>query len=187
MTPIEKIEQAEKIQVHDLKFQMYLSAESIQQKVKELSVKLTEDYKDKKPLFVAILNGSFIFAADITRACAFDSDITFVKFSSYEGTGSTGNVKSLIGLNESIEGRDLIIIEDIVDTGNTLSHFLEHLEELKPASVALVTLLLKPDVFQNQFPIQYVGFEIPNKFVIGYGLDYNSRGRTFGGIYQLCE
>jgi len=184
MTPIETTEQ---IQVHDLTFKMYLPAADIQQKVKELSVQLTNDYKDKKPLFVAILNGSFIFAADITRACDFDSDITFVKFSSYEGTGSTGHVKSLIGLNESIEGRDLIIIEDIVDTGKTLSHFLKHLEELKPASVTLVTLLLKPEVFKHQFPIQYCGFEIPNKFVIGYGLDYNGRGRTFEGIYQLCE
>jgi len=175
------------INVHDLSFQPYLSAADIQQKVRELSAALTEDYQDKKPLFIAILNGSFIFAADITRACDFDSDISFVKLSSYQGTGSTGKVSTLIGLDESVEGRDIIIIEDIVDTGNTLSHFLQQLKEFKPASVALVTLLIKREVFKNQFPVDYIGFEIPNKFVIGYGLDYNGRGRTFEGIYQLYE
>ncbi len=184
MRPTEK---EQLIKIHDLTFKPFISAEAIHQKTKELGKQLSADYQNKNPLFIAILNGSFIFAADLVRACHFDSDITFIKLSSYNGTGSSGKVETLIGLTEEIEGRDIIIIEDIVDTGNTLNKFLQTIHKQNPASVALVSLLLKPEVFKNQFQIDYLGFEIPNKFVIGYGLDYNGRGRTFGGIYQLHE
>ena len=173
------------ITAHDLSFQPYLLAETISERVKELGAVLTEKYADKKPLFVAILNGSFVFAADLLRACSMDCEVSFVKLSSYTGTGSTGKVMNIFGLNEDIKGRDIIIVEDIVDTGNTMKYFLQKLKEREPDSVTIVTLLLKTEVFNNQFEIDYVGFEIPNKFVVGYGLDYDGLARNLPDIYQL--
>ena len=172
---------------HDLTFQPFMNAETIASRVRELGTQLSQQYAGKKPLMVAVLNGSFVFAADLMRACDMDCEISFVKLSSYAGTDSTGKVTDIIGLDEDIEGRDLIIVEDIVDSGNTMVHFLKKLSEYKPGSVSIVTLLLKPEVFGKQFPIDHVGFEIPNKFVIGYGLDYDGLGRNLPDIYQLFE
>lgn len=175
------------IKAHDLSFQPYLMAETIADRVKELGQALSEKYADKNPLLIAILNGSFVFAADLMRCCDMPCEVSFVKFSSYEGTGSTGKVKDLIGLNEDVKGRDIIIVEDIIDSGKTMVHFLEMLKLYEPGSVSIVTLLLKPDVFGNQFPVDHIGFEIPNKFVVGYGLDYDGLCRNLADIYQLHQ
>lgn len=184
---METTEHNKLVKAHDLSFQPFISAEKIQQRVTELGQELTKEYKDKTPLLIAVLNGSFVFAADLGRACDFACDFTFIKLSSYDGLGSSGNVSTLIGLNEEIKDRHLIIVEDIVDTGNTMEHFLKMLDDREPASVAVVTLLLKPEAFNNRFDVEYVGFEIPNKFVVGYGLDYNGHARNFPAIYQLYE
>ena len=172
------------IKIHDLYFEPYLAAKDIQQKVDEMGVALTKRFQGKNPLFIAILNGSYIFAADLTRACSIDCEISFIRLSSYSGTGSTGVVNTLIGLQEEVKDRDVIIIEDIVDTGTTMEYFLDELKQKNPASVTLVTLLLKEDVFQNRFPVDVIGFKIPNRFVVGYGLDYDGHGRNLKAIYQ---
>lgn len=175
------------ITAHDLTFQPFMMAETIAKRVSELGAILSKQYAGKNPLLIAVLNGSFVFAADLMRACGMDCEISFVKLSSYEGTGSSGKITDIIGLNENIKGRDIIIVEDIVDSGQTMVHFLKKLAESEPGSVSIVALLLKPEVFGNQFPVDYIGFEIPNKFVIGYGLDYNGLGRNLPDIYQLHQ
>ncbi len=175
------------VRAHDLAFQPFITAEAIAGRVAELGAVLSQKYKGKTPLMIAILNGSFIFAADLMRACTMDCEISFVKLSSYQGLGTTGKIVDIIGLNENVQGRDIIVVEDIIDTGNTMTHFLKTMTTLEPASVTVVTLLLKSEVFGDQFPIDHVGFDIPNKFVIGYGLDYNGLGRHFPDIYQLHQ
>ena len=170
----------QQIQVHDLTFQPFLSKEAIAKRVQELGKHIAIHFLDKNPVFIAVLNGSFIFAADLMRACSIPCEVQFVRLSSYEGTSSTGTIKTVLGLNQDLEGRHLIIVEDIVDTGITMHHFLKTVKALKPASVSIATLLLKPDTFQYDYPLAYVGFEIPNKFVVGYGLDYNEYGRNLG-------
>jgi len=173
------------IQLHDLYFRPYLSADDIQARVQELGQQIAQDYKGRQPLFLGILNGAFVFAADLARACTIDADFAFVRLSSYEGTTSSGQVKTLIGLNAPIEGRHLILVEDIIDTGRTLYNFLPRLREQGAASVAVATLLSKPDARTHVFEADYTGFEIPNKFVVGYGLDYEELGRNLPNIYQL--
>ncbi len=175
------------VKAHDLYFTPFITKEKIQDRVKQLGLTLSEDYKDKTPIFISVLNGAYIFAADVTRAFEGDCEICFVKLSSYSGLNSTGKVQELIGLDVDVKGRHLIIIEDIIDTGNTLSQFLGTLEKLGPASVELTSLLLKPDALQFPLDIKYLGFEIENKFVIGYGLDYNELGRNLADIYQLTD
>ena len=175
------------IQVHDLQFVPYLSAEQIQSKVHQLGAAISQDYKGKQPLFISILNGAFIFAADLVRACELDCEIAFTQLSSYEGTSSTGKVKLKIPLTTAVEGRDVVIVEDIVDTGRTLHYFMEYLQSLKPASIALAALLVKPTAIEYPVKVDYAGFEIPNKFVVGYGLDYNDLGRNLADIYQLAS
>lgn len=175
------------VKAHDLQFQLYLSAEKIQERVKELGMELFEKFHDKKPVFISILNGGFIFTADLTRACDIHCEISFIKLSSYQDTSSTGKVVELIGLDTDVEGRDVIIVEDIVDTGETMVQFLKELEKSKPASVTIVSILVKPEALQGRVKVDHVGFNIPNKFVIGYGLDYNGVGRNLKAIYQLQE
>lgn len=175
------------IKAHDLSFQPYLLAETIAERVKELGAVLSQKYANKNPLLIAVLNGSFVFAADLMRTCQMDCEISFVKLSSYEGTDSTGKVTEVIGLDEDIKGRDVIVVEDIIDSGKTMVHFLAQLKKREPGSVSIVTLLLKPDVFGDQFPVDHIGFEIPNKFVIGYGLDYDGLCRNLPDIYQLHQ
>lgn len=173
------------VTVHDKTFECYITAEQIQTRINEMGVVLNEQFKDRRPLFVSILNGSFVFTADMMRACDFDCEVSFVKLSSYKGTESTGKIRTLIGLDKNIAGRDIIILEDIVDTGNTLAHFLEILETYDPKSVTLVSLLTKPEVLKDRIKVDLVGFEIPNKFVVGYGLDYDELARNLAHIYQL--
>ena len=176
------------VTAHDLSFEIYISKEAIAQKVAEIGTQITKDYQNKNPLFIGILNGCFVFAADLMRACDMDCEVSFIKIASYEGTTSTGKITTLIGLNaDEVKGRDIIIMEDIIDTGKTLFKFLKDLKAMKPTSIAIASLLLKPDAIQHPIPIDYLGFEIPNKFVIGYGLDYNGLGRNLEAIYQLKE
>ncbi|MDB5206312.1 MAG: hpt [Flavisolibacter sp.] len=173
------------IKLHDKTFDTYLSAEIIQEKVIEMAASLNNDYKGKRPLFIAILNGSFMFAADLFKHLTIDAEICFIKLASYRGMKSTGHVITAIGLDHDLFGRDVVIVEDIVDTGKTLHNFLPQLHHQQPASFKIVTLLHKAEATVFPLPIDYVGFIIPDKFVVGYGLDYDGLGRNLKEIYQL--
>ncbi len=177
----------DKVRIHDKNFKIFITRDEIKARVNEMGWEVTKKYKDLKPVFVPILNGSFMFAADFVRACHFDSDMMFVKVKSYEGMSSTGNIKWELGFSGHIKGRHIIIVEDIIDSGNTLKNFIEEIKEEEPASVAIVSLLLKPDAIKHDIPMDYIGFRIPNAFVVGYGLDYDDFGRTLPDIYQLDE
>lgn len=170
------------VNVLDLKFKDYISEEVIQERVKEISQLLNIKYKEKDPIFLGILNGSFMFIADLFKNLSIPAEVSFLKFNSYQNTSSTGNVKELIGLNTSIKDRHVIIVEDIVDTGRTLDHVLKQIKIHDPASIAVVTLLHKPEATIIDVPIDFVGFEIKNEFVLGYGLDYNGFGRNYNSI-----
>jgi len=173
------------IKVHDKNFETFLSEETIQKRVKEIATAINTDYKGKKPLFIGILNGSFMFASDLFKNLTVDAEICFIKLISYQGTKSTGNVVTSIGLMEDLHGRDVVLIEDIVDTGKTLHDFLPGLLHQQPASMKIAALLHKPDATAFPLTIDYLAFSIPNKFVIGYGLDYDGLGRNLKEIYQL--
>ena len=173
------------IQLHDKTFDTYLSAETIQQKVEELAAAINRDYQNKRPLFIAILNGSFMFASDIFKHLTVEAEISFIKLASYRGTKSTGTIIQAIGLDDDLYGRDVIILEDIVDTGKTLNEFLPKLQHQQPASLKVVALLHKAEATQYPIDIAYLGFTIPDKFVVGYGLDYDGLGRNLKEIYQL--
>lgn len=175
-----------RIKVHDKEFDIYLSDEAIQEKVVMLARQLEVDYRDKKPLFIAILNGSFIFASDLFKNLNIDAEICFIKLASYKGMRSTGNVITAIGLDQDLYNRDVVILEDIVDTGKTLFHFLPKLNHQQPASLKIVALLHKAEATEYELHVDYVGFTIPNKFVVGYGLDYDGLGRNLKEIYQLA-
>lgn len=173
------------IKVHDKSFEIYLSEEVIQKRIKELAAAINNDFKDKRPLFVAILNGSFMFASDLFKYLTIDAEICFIKLASYKGMKSSGKVVTSIGLEEDLFDKEVVIIEDIVDTGKTLHHFLPKLLHQQPKLLKIVTLLHKPDATEFELNLDYVGFKIPNKFVVGYGLDYDGLGRNFKEIYQL--
>jgi hypoxanthine phosphoribosyltransferase len=175
------------IQVRDKKFKIYISANEIQEQVKRIGKELNNDYEGKCPLFIVILNGSFMFAADLFKELTIDAEISFVKLASYQGTKSTGQVVTLIGLDQNITGRDVVIIEDIVDTGKTMHEFLPNLNNLSPKSVKVVTLLHKPDALEHPVKLDYIGFNVPNKFLLGYGLDYDGIARNLKEIYQLTD
>jgi hypoxanthine phosphoribosyltransferase len=172
------------VKLGDKSFRLYKSESEIIAAVRNVAHQINDDYIGKRPLLVPVLNGSFIFAADLIKELMLDCEVSFIKASSYRGVTSTGDVLSLIGLNDNIEGRHLIIIEDIVDTGNTLAAILPHMREKNPASLKIASLLLKPSSLQHDIQIDYVGIEIPNEFVVGYGLDYNGLGRNLRDIYQ---
>jgi hypoxanthine phosphoribosyltransferase len=175
------------ITVHDKTFETYLTEETIQHRVKELARQIDEDYAGKRPLFIAILNGSFMFAADLFKYLQIEAEISFIKISSYKGMQSTGRVVTTIGLDDDLFGRDVVLLEDIVDTGKTLHNFLPRLEHQQPRSLRLATLLHKPDATEYPLQLDYIGFSIPNKFVLGYGLDYDGLGRNLKEIYQLVQ
>lgn len=175
------------VQVHDLSFETYMDKKIIKQRVKEMGKELSKEFKGKNPIFLAILNGAFVFAADLVRACKFDHEISFIKLTSYEGTTSSGKVTTQIGLQEDLTDREVIIVEDIIDTGTTIYHFLPTLKKSNPKSITIVSLLQKPEALKFPLKVDYLGFTIPNKFVVGYGLDYNSLGRNLKDIYQLKE
>ena len=175
------------IQVLDKKFQPYLRAEQIQEQINKLAAQINQDYSGKRPLFISILNGSFMFAADLFKELTIDAEICFIKLASYKGTRSTGNVITSIGLDEPLKDRHVVIVEDIVDTGKTLSEFLPQLQNQQPASLKIAALLTKPDALAYPITIDYLGFSVPNKFLLGYGLDYDGLGRNLKEIYQLVE
>lgn len=173
------------IKLHDKTFTTYLSEQEIQEKVKEIAGQLQRDYKDRRPLFIAILNGSFMFAADLFKYLTIEAEISFIKLASYKGMKSSGNVITAIGLEIDLYGREVVIVEDIVDTGKTLHHFLPKLHHQQPKSMKIAALLHKPEALLYPLKIDYLGFSIPDKFVVGYGLDYDGLGRNYKEIYQL--
>ena len=173
------------VELKDKTFKPFMSAAEIAQINKELAEKINTDFEDKEVLFIAILNGAFVFAADLMRNITIKNTISFVKVASYEGLSSSGTVKKIIGLMDSLANRHVIIIEDIIDTGNTLDKLLPTLKAENPASLSLCTLLFKPEAFKATFDITYIGKPIPNKFIVGYGLDYDGYGRNLPDIYQI--
>jgi hypoxanthine phosphoribosyltransferase len=175
------------LKVHDKEFVPFISEATIQNKVKELAALISRDYKDKRPLFIAILNGSFIFASDLFKELHIEAEISFIKLASYKGTKSSGQVITAIGLDTDLNDRHVVILEDIIDTGKTMHEFLPQLRNQQPASLKIAVLLHKPEATQFEVPIDYCCFSIPNKFVLGYGLDYNGLGRNIKEIYQLHE
>ncbi|MCQ2252616.1 MAG: hypoxanthine phosphoribosyltransferase [Bacteroidales bacterium] len=175
------------ITVKDKQFAESISADEIQQNVKRIADQINRDYQGKEIQFIGVLNGSFMFAADLLKHITIPCNICFIKVSSYEGTVSTGKVKQLIGLNSDIAGKDVIIIEDIVDTGLTMRDVLGQLREKNPASLRLATLIFKPESFRESYKVDYVGFNIPNDFIVGYGLDYDGYGRNLPEIYTVVE
>lgn len=175
------------IQVHDKKFQPYIGVQQLQERIREMATAISNDLKGEKPLFIAILNGSFMFAADVFKYLTIEAEISFIKLVSYKGTKSTGNVVTSIGLDEDLYGRTVVILEDIVDTGKTLSMFLPQLHHQQPKKLLIASLLTKPDAVKYPIQIDYLGFSVPNKFLLGYGLDYDGLGRNLPEIYQLVE
>ena len=175
------------IQVHDKKFKTYLSSSQIAEQVKRVAEEINRDYQGKTPLFIGILNGCFMFASDLFKELTIEAEVCFVKLASYQGIKSTGKVVTSIGMDVSIKGRDVIIIEDIVDTGKTLHEFLPQLVDQNPASLKIATLLYKPEALVHPIDLHYVGFEVPNKFLLGYGLDYDGIARNLNEIYQLID
>ena len=176
------------ITLHDKKFRIMIPAEKIDEAVSNVAARINADYADKQtPLFVGVLNGSFMFMSDLIKKIEFQNELSFVKLASYEGTTSTGEVKSLIGLTTPIEGRHVIIVEDIVDTGESIDHMIGELEQHPPASIAVCTLFFKPGSYRKQRPIKYRAMEIGNEFIVGYGLDYDQLGRSLKDIYVVTE
>lgn len=176
------------IKLHDRKFKIMIPAEKIDEAVSAVAQRINEDYGDKEtPLFVGVLNGSFMFMSDLIKKIEFNNELSFVKLASYEGTCSSGCVKSLIGLNGSIEGRHVIVVEDIVDTGESIEYMICDLQAQKPASLEVCTLFFKPGSYRKQIPIKYRAMEIGNEFIVGYGLDYDQLGRSLKDIYVVTE
>jgi len=175
------------IQIRDLRFEPMLSEAEVQARVKVLGAALTEGLSGKNPLFISILSGAFVFASDLIRAFDDDCEVGFVKLASYVGTRSSGDVQTVMGLEKDLRGRHLVVVEDIVDTGRTLHFFLDHLRQQQPASICTVAFLRKPEAAQFPVPVDFVGFDIEDKFVVGYGLDYDGLGRNLPGVFRLAD
>ena len=174
--------------LHDKKFKLCMTAAQIDNAVAKVAEKINTDLKDVDvPIFLSILNGSFMFTADLMRKIDVKSDVVFVKLASYEGTESTGEVKQIVGLTKSVEGRTVIVVEDIVETGNTIEEIHKILKDAGAADIKVCTLLFKPDAYKKDIPINYAALQIPNDFIVGYGLDYNQLGRQYKDIYVLDE
>ncbi|WP_089682489.1 hypoxanthine phosphoribosyltransferase [Catalinimonas alkaloidigena] len=173
------------VTIHDKSFRLFLSEDELQQSIARLGQQLTDDYRDRNPIFVVVLNGAFIFAADLLKCVETPCEVTFVKVASYQATQSTGEVEEILGLEEDLHNRHVVIVEDIVDTGLTMSALLDSVREMRPASVEVATLLLKPKALKRPLSIRYVGNEIENRFVVGFGLDYDGLGRNLRHLYQL--
>jgi len=175
------------IRVHDKTFEPYLTAKEIDAAINKMAEQINRDYQGKKPLFIAILSGAFMFASDLFKKLTIDAEICFIKLASYKGTKSTGHVITAIGLDVDLIHRHLIVVEDIVDTGKTLDKFLPQLSNQQPSSIKICALLHKAEATVFPIPIDYLGFTIPNKFVVGFGLDYDGLGRNIPEIYKLSE
>lgn len=173
------------MRLHDKEFTLYINSTDIQKRVEEIGKQINSDYQERTPLFIGVLNGAFMFASDLFKHLVISAEISFIKVSSYEDLSSTGDVKQLLGLNETIFNRDVILLEDIIDSGNTMSRLLEVMASLGPKSLEIASLLVKPKALKHAITIKYAGFEISNDFVVGYGLDYNGLGRNYNELYQL--
>lgn len=175
------------VKIKDKSFKTSIPEAEILKKVQVVADRINQDYAGKKPVFLAVLNGAFIFAADLMRMITIPSEISFVKYASYEGTSSTGSMKTLMGISQDLEGRDVIIIEDIVDSGFTMVHMIDELKNKNPASIEICSLLVKPGNLKVDLDINYTVMEIPNDFIVGYGLDYDQEGRNLRDIYTIVE
>ena len=183
--PVLQSQPMQQIQVKDRQFELYLPESQLEEAIIHMAQEIQRDLSDKDPLFLAVLNGSFMFAASLMRKLGFPCRISFVKLASYSGTQSTEQVNQLIGLNEGLAGQHVVILEDIIDTGHTLSHMLDVLKEKNPASVRIATLLFKPEAFVHDYYLDYIGLKIPTAFIVGYGLDYDGYGRNLPDIYRI--
>jgi len=175
------------IRILDKKFREIITEIAVQERIDEIARQMNIDFDGKEVVFLGILNGAFLFAADLLRRIEIKAKISFVKFASYEGTSSSGTIKELIGCNEEIKNKAIIIVEDIVDTGNTIERIVDELIIRKASEIRIATMLFKPAAYTKEWPLDYVGFEIPNDFVVGYGLDYNGYGRNLPSIYSLIQ
>lgn len=175
------------VEYNGIIFQPFISGEAIRARVKQIASILSEDYEGEVPLLVCVLNGAFVFASDLFMNMTIDAQITFIRLKSYEGMSSTGNVNEILGLTESVKNRHIIIIEDIIDTGGTIKKLSDYLKLKQPASIKTVTLLYKPDVCTHEVTPDYIGFTIPPKFIIGYGLDIDGLGRNLNGIWMAKD
>lgn len=176
----------ERIKLHDKEFKIFIPYEEIQKSIRNVASQINNDYKNKDlPLFLSVLNGSFMFAADLMKNIEFNCEISFIKLSSYEGTTSTGTVREILGVASPVEGRNVIIIEDIVDTGGTVEALHELILKKGAKDIKICTLLLKPEAYKKSIPVDYAAMKIPNDFIVGYGLDYDELGRNFKDIYVL--
>lgn len=175
------------IRIKDKQFKTFITEEQILEEVSRVADEINKDLADENPLFLSVLNGSFMFASDLMKRINIPSEISFVKLASYLGTSSTGSIKELIGLGDNIEGRTVVIVEDIVDTGFTMKHMIELLQAYHPKNIRIATLLLKPDKLKVDLDIDYVAMSIPNDFIVGYGLDYDGLGRNYRDIYTVVE
>lgn len=173
------------MKVKDKEFTQFISAEELEERIGCIGKEISKDFEGKSPLILGVLNGAFMFLSDLMKAVDIPLQMSFIKISSYQAMNSTGKVRELIGVSEEIKGREVIVVEDIVDTGISMTHLLESISAKEPASISVVSLLLKPDALKKPVTIDYVGFEIPDKFVVGYGLDYDGFGRNLKEIYQL--
>ncbi|MBK8347561.1 MAG: hypoxanthine phosphoribosyltransferase [Saprospiraceae bacterium] len=175
------------IQVGNLTFTKYINAAALEDKVQEIADSIREDFHEKYPMFLVVMNGAFIYAADLIRKLDFPCELNFVRIKSYHGTQSTGKIDIYMPPNIELKNRHLIIVEDIIDTGNTMASFIPELQSYGPASVSLTSILVKPEAHMHDIVTDYPGFVIPNKFVVGYGLDYDGMGRNLKDLYQLKE
>ena len=175
------------VKIKDKTFKTSIPEAEILKKLQVVADRLNKDYEGKTPVFLAVLNGAFIFAADLMRMITVPSEISFVKYASYEGTSSTGSMKTLMGLNQDLAGRHVVIVEDIVDSGFTMAHMIEDLKKKNPASIEICSLLVKPGNLKVDLDINYAVMEIPNDFIVGYGLDYDQEGRNLRDIYTIVE
>ncbi|MEA4936940.1 MAG: hypoxanthine phosphoribosyltransferase [Paludibacter sp.] len=175
------------IQIHDKKFTLSITEAEIQAAVKRVGEAINRDMPDSNPLFICVLNGAFMFAGDLMKTVNFPCEITFVKLSSYEGLMTTGSVKEVIGLNESVVGRNVVVVEDIVDTGITMEKIISSLQAKGAKSIKVATFLQKPEALQRDIQVDYVAMKIPNQFIVGYGLDYDGYGRNLKEIYTVVE
>lgn len=176
-----------RIKVHDKEFEIYIPQDQIERSIRKVADQINRDYAGKNPLFLIVLNGAFMFAAELFKHVEIECEISFVKLSSYSGTASTSVVRELIGLDHSVAGRNVVLVEDIIDTGLTMLFTIDKMKKLQAHDVKIATMLYKPKAFQYSFPIDYVCMEIPNDFIIGYGLDYNEHARNLPDIYRIIQ
>ncbi|MEN8120126.1 MAG: hypoxanthine phosphoribosyltransferase [Bacteroidota bacterium] len=176
-----------RVKVLDKEFEVFIKHKQIQKAIEKVAENINNDLGEKDVIFLGILNGAFMFASDLYKNLTFNSQISFLKLASYSGTSSSGNVKRLIGVNEDLKDKTVVIIEDIIDTGITIDNIIKQLSGYEPAEIKIATFLFKPDAYQTNIPIDYIGMEIPNDFIIGYGLDYNGFGRNLKHIYKIVE